>query len=56
MRRRTNAHLQDQVLRSFELRAFGKLASEMLNLSDAAIGAAMANGTITEVMSDGEAL
>jgi hypothetical protein len=43
-------------IRADELQAFRKLAGEMLNLSDAAIGAAVANGTIIEVMDDGETL
>ena len=35
-----------------ELIAFRKLAAEMLDLSDAAIVAAMANGTILEIKDD----
>jgi hypothetical protein len=36
-----------------ELKAFRKLAEVMLSLDDAALKAAMANGTIMEVMCDG---
>ena len=78
MRRSSDAHLQDEVVRSIilfrresrayfvygfaksdrsnirkdELEAFRKLASELLDLDDAAIEAAMANETIMEVKHD----
>lgn len=40
-------------IRADELAAFRKLATELLNLDDTAIGAALANGTITEVIDHG---
>ena len=43
-------------IRSDELAAFRRLAHEMLGLDDAAISAALANGTIVEVMDHGQAL
>lgn len=43
-------------IRRDELAAFRKLAREMLDLDEAAIEAALANGTIEEVMDNGKAL
>jgi hypothetical protein len=43
-------------IRIDELAAFRRLAHEMLGLDDDAISAALANGTIVEVMDHGEAL
>jgi len=40
-------------IRNDELKAFRMLAGTMLKLGDAALSAAMANGTITEVICDG---
>lgn len=40
-------------IRKDELRAFRRLADEMLGLNDTALQAAMTNGTITEVICDG---
>ena len=40
-------------IRKDELKAFRKLAEEMLGLDDKALQAAMANGTIMEVICDG---
>jgi hypothetical protein len=40
-------------IRTDELKAFRKLADTMLKLDDRALGAVMANGTITEVICDG---
>lgn len=40
-------------IRKDELRAFRRLADEMLGLDDTALQAAMANGTVTEVICDG---
>lgn len=40
-------------IRKDELRAFRRLADEMLGLDDAALRAAIVNGTITEVICDG---
>lgn len=40
-------------IRKDELKAFRKLADEMLRLDDEALQAAMANGTIMEVICDG---
>ncbi len=40
-------------IRKDELKAFRALAGEMLGLDDAALTAAMANGTIIEVICDG---
>jgi hypothetical protein len=45
-------HLRD-CERTDELKAFRKLAETMLKLDDGALSAAMANGTITEVICDG---
>lgn len=43
-------------IRRDELQAFRRLADEMLEMGEAAIGAAIANGTIMEVRSDDEAV
>ena len=43
-------------IRQDELAAFRRLANELLMLDDAAIGAALANGTITEVTDHDQAL
>jgi hypothetical protein len=43
-------------IRSDELAAFRRLAHELLALDDAAIAAALANGTIVEVMEHDQAL
>jgi hypothetical protein len=43
-------------IRLDELAAFRRLAQEMLELDDDAIGAALGNGTIVEVTGHGEAL
>jgi hypothetical protein len=43
-------------IRGDELAAFRRLAQELLSLGDAALRAALANGTITEVSYDDEAL
>jgi hypothetical protein len=40
-------------IRRDELKAFRKLADEMLALDDRALAAAMSNGTITEIRCDG---
>lgn len=43
-------------IRRDELRAFRRLASEMLDYDDRALGAATANGTIMEIKCDGQAV
>jgi hypothetical protein len=43
-------------IRRDELKAFRRLAEEMLALDDRALAAAMGNGTITEIRCDGQAV